>query len=159
MPTLKEMRGQLFLSQADLAKKAGISRDTVNQIENGKQKPSFLTIHKLAAALGVEPGEIEFQAVKEETPAQPPKAEVKKPEPEPAAEAESKEAQKITKTLTRKCQDCHERFTAEFEWLGQDGIPSHSIYWYAECPKCGAKNILERPNWAPSSTPGPEQED
>jgi len=130
---------------------------TINRLENDKQKPSFKTIRKLAAALGVEPGEIEFQAVKEETPAQPPKAEVKKPEPEPAAEAESKEAQKITKTLTRKCQDCHERFTAEFEWLGQDGIPSHSAFWYAECPKCGAKNILEKPTWVPSQPPEPGQ--
>lgn len=69
MPTLKELRGQQLLSQAELAKKAGISLDTVNQVENGRQKPSFLTICKLAAALGVEPGEIEFGAVKKPPPA------------------------------------------------------------------------------------------
>ena len=60
MATLKELRGKQLLTQDALAKKAGISRDTLNQIERGKQKPSFLTIRKLAKALGVEPGEIEF---------------------------------------------------------------------------------------------------
>jgi len=124
---------------------------TINRLENDKQKPSFKTIRKLAAALGVEPGEIEFQAVKEETPAQPPKAE---PEAKPEA-AENKEPKKITRVVTRKCEGCHERFTAEFVWRG----PVERAVWYAECPKCGQLNVLERPNWAPSSTPGPEQED
>jgi len=60
MPSLKELRGKHLLTQAELAKKAGISRDTLNQVERGRQKPSFLTLRKLAAALGVEPEEIEF---------------------------------------------------------------------------------------------------
>ena len=60
MIKLRELRLDKFLTQAELAKKAGISRDTVNQVENSRQKPSLLTIRKLAKVLGVEPGEIEF---------------------------------------------------------------------------------------------------
>jgi len=60
MPSLKELREKLFLTQAELGEKAGISLDSINRIETGKQKPRFMTIRKLAEALGVEPGDIEF---------------------------------------------------------------------------------------------------
>ena len=60
MGTLKELRLKLFVSQAELAEKAGIAAETVNRLERRKRKPSFITIRKLAKALGVEPGEIEF---------------------------------------------------------------------------------------------------
>ena len=60
MSTLKELRLKSFISQADLAEKAGIATETINRLERGKRKPSFRTIHKLAEALGVEPGEINF---------------------------------------------------------------------------------------------------
>jgi len=60
MGTLKELRLKLFVSQAELAKKAGIAAETVNRLERGKRKPSFITIRKLAKALEVEPGEIEY---------------------------------------------------------------------------------------------------
>lgn len=62
MPTLKELRGRQFLSQVDLAKKAGVTESTINRLEGSKQKPTFKTIRKLAKALGVEPGEIEFHS-------------------------------------------------------------------------------------------------
>jgi len=60
MTTLKDLRLKQFISQEDLAKKTGIAASTINRLENGKQKPTFKTIRKLAVALGVEPGEIEF---------------------------------------------------------------------------------------------------
>lgn len=57
---LKELRIKACLSQDDLGKLAGISAATVNRLERNKQKPNFVTIRKLAKALGIEPGEIEF---------------------------------------------------------------------------------------------------
>ncbi len=60
MGTLKELRINLFITQAELATKAGITTETVNRLERGNRKPSFKTIRKLAEALGVEPGDIEF---------------------------------------------------------------------------------------------------
>ena len=60
MSALRELREKSFLTQAELAKEAGIALVTLNRLENNKQKPSFKTIRKLAEALKVEPGEIEF---------------------------------------------------------------------------------------------------
>jgi len=60
MKKLRTLRAQLFLTQSELAEKAGVSHITVNRVETGKQNPSFKTIRKLAKALGVEPGEIKF---------------------------------------------------------------------------------------------------
>ena len=55
---LKELREGRFLSQRDLAEKAGVNAVTIARLEGGKQEPTFRTIRKLAAALGVEPGEL-----------------------------------------------------------------------------------------------------
>ena len=41
-----------------LADRAGLSRETILAIEQGKRKAQPATIHKLAAALGVEPREL-----------------------------------------------------------------------------------------------------
>ena len=60
MAELRKLRENLFLTQVELAEKAQISEITLNRLENKKQKPSFKTIRKLAKALGVEPGDIEF---------------------------------------------------------------------------------------------------
>ena len=57
---LKELRIKAVLSQEDLARLANISAATVNRLEQGKQRPNFVTIRKLAEALGVKPGDIEF---------------------------------------------------------------------------------------------------
>jgi len=57
---LKELRENAFLSQMEMAEKAGLSKRTVNRLERGLEKPRFRTIRKLAAALGVEPADIEF---------------------------------------------------------------------------------------------------
>ena len=60
MATLEELRKQQYLSQEDLAKKSEMTTGTINRLENGKQKPRFATIRKLAKALEVDPKEIEF---------------------------------------------------------------------------------------------------
>ena len=57
---LRDLRIKAVLSQEDLGKMASMSAATINRIELGRQKPRFVTIRKLAKALGVEPGEIEF---------------------------------------------------------------------------------------------------
>jgi len=59
MNKLKRLRGDKLLTQNQLAEKAGISRDTMNQVERGRQQPTYLTLCKLARALGVEPEELE----------------------------------------------------------------------------------------------------
>ena len=60
MATLKELGEKAVLSQRDLAEKSGISYATVCRIETSQQKPHFKTIRKLAKALGVAPGDIDF---------------------------------------------------------------------------------------------------
>jgi len=60
MPSLKDIREKKFLTQEELAQKAGLVVVTINRIEKGRQKPRFRTIRKLAEVLGVEPGDIEL---------------------------------------------------------------------------------------------------
>jgi putative transcriptional regulator len=50
--TLKEERERLGLTQAALAERIGVSRKTINTVENGVFVPSTLLALKLAAALG-----------------------------------------------------------------------------------------------------------
>ena len=50
---IKERRGELGLTQAELAEKVGVTRKTVNTVENGVFTPSALLAIKLAAALDV----------------------------------------------------------------------------------------------------------
>jgi putative transcriptional regulator len=50
--TLKEERERLGLTQAALAERVGVSRKTINTVENGVFVPSTLLALKLAAALG-----------------------------------------------------------------------------------------------------------
>jgi putative transcriptional regulator len=49
---LKEKRTALGLTQADLAERCGVTRKTVNTVENGVFVPSALLALKLARALG-----------------------------------------------------------------------------------------------------------
>lgn len=60
MKTLKELRLDRLITQTELAKLSNLSRAYISQIEKGQQKPSELTIRKLAKALDVKPEEIEF---------------------------------------------------------------------------------------------------
>ena len=55
---LKQLREERALSQRDLAKLSGVTFATISRLETGKHKPTFASIRKLAAALGVEPKEL-----------------------------------------------------------------------------------------------------
>ena len=55
---LKELREARFLTQRELAEKSGVGIATVARIEKGTHSPSFRTIKRLAAALGVEPSDL-----------------------------------------------------------------------------------------------------
>ena len=59
MATLLETRSKQLLSIRDLADKAGVAPGTIVRIEAGGAPPRFVTMRKIAAALGVEPGEID----------------------------------------------------------------------------------------------------
>jgi transcriptional regulator with XRE-family HTH domain len=52
---LRTERTRRFLTQAQLAQKAGISQKQLSKIENDDVEPRFSTILSLADALGVEP--------------------------------------------------------------------------------------------------------
>ncbi|MDD5095632.1 MAG: helix-turn-helix transcriptional regulator [Dehalococcoidia bacterium] len=60
MATLKELREENALSQADLAALAKVAKSTIVSIENKYHKPNFKTRRTLAEALKVKPREIEF---------------------------------------------------------------------------------------------------
>ena len=49
---LKEVRTAAGLTQAELAERAGVSRKTINTVENGVFTPSTLLALTLARALG-----------------------------------------------------------------------------------------------------------
>ena len=50
---LKDKRGELGLTQAELAEQVGVTRKTVNTVENGVFTPSATLAIKLAQALGL----------------------------------------------------------------------------------------------------------
>jgi putative transcriptional regulator len=50
--SLRGVREELGLTQAALAERVGVSRKTINTVENGVFVPSTLLALKLAAALG-----------------------------------------------------------------------------------------------------------
>ena len=50
---LKERRTELGLTQAELAEKVGVTRKTVNTVENGVFTPSATLAIKLAKTLGL----------------------------------------------------------------------------------------------------------
>lgn len=51
--SIKERRTELGFTQAELADTCGVSRKTVNTVENGVFTPSTLLALKLSQALGV----------------------------------------------------------------------------------------------------------
>jgi putative transcriptional regulator len=51
--SIKELRGELGLTQAELAEACGVTRKTVNTVENNVFTPSALLALKLARALNV----------------------------------------------------------------------------------------------------------
>ena len=51
------------MSQADLSRASGVTVSAICRLERGERLPRFVTIRKLAKALNVDPGEIEFKLV------------------------------------------------------------------------------------------------
>jgi transcriptional regulator with XRE-family HTH domain len=51
---LRELRTEAGLSQTELAEKAGLTKDGIAQLEQGRRSPSWDTVLALCAALGVE---------------------------------------------------------------------------------------------------------
>ena len=63
---LREARRRRFYSAADLAEKAGVSAATIYAIEAGRELPVLRTARLLAAALEVDPLQVdEFRAALE----------------------------------------------------------------------------------------------
>jgi transcriptional regulator with XRE-family HTH domain len=52
---VRELRNRRGLSQEALADKAGLDRTYISSCERGKRNVSLLTLHRIAAALEVEP--------------------------------------------------------------------------------------------------------
>jgi transcriptional regulator with XRE-family HTH domain len=50
---LEELRTSAGLSQYEVAKRAGLTRQTLSRLEMGDREPSFTTVRLLAYALGV----------------------------------------------------------------------------------------------------------
>jgi DNA-binding XRE family transcriptional regulator len=60
MPTIRELRKSNFLTQEEMAAKAGIARRTLSRVETGAECPSGPTIRKIAKAVRVRPQDIEL---------------------------------------------------------------------------------------------------
>lgn len=50
---LRDLRNRLNLRQEDLAEKAGVSRQTIISIENGRYNPSLELAYRLARVFGL----------------------------------------------------------------------------------------------------------
>lgn len=57
IPRLRTLRQGRVISQGELARKAGVSPTTVNNIEGGAEA-RYITVRKLAEALGLSPEEL-----------------------------------------------------------------------------------------------------
>ena len=55
---IRRLRDSRYLSQAELALKAGMSQTVLSRLENDQAVPIQRTVRKLAAALGADPHEI-----------------------------------------------------------------------------------------------------
>jgi transcriptional regulator with XRE-family HTH domain len=55
---LKALRIRRALTQEELARRAGLSKNAVNRLEVDKAEPRMSTLRKLAQALGVDPSEL-----------------------------------------------------------------------------------------------------
>ena len=55
---IKEFRAKYDMTQEDLAKKAGVRRETILFLEKGKYNPSLELAHKVAKALKTTIGEL-----------------------------------------------------------------------------------------------------
>ena len=55
---MRELRERRGMSQEQLAQRCGLHRTYVGGIERGERNPSLINIGRIAAALGVEVGEL-----------------------------------------------------------------------------------------------------
>ena len=55
---MRAARHRRFMTQAELADKAGMTESTINRLEQGVQAPRISTVRKLAKALDVKPEEL-----------------------------------------------------------------------------------------------------
>ncbi|WP_409199581.1 helix-turn-helix transcriptional regulator [Methanobrevibacter sp. DSM 116169] len=51
---VKEFRQKLNMTQKELGDKAGVARQTINSLENGKYNPSLILAYKITILLGLE---------------------------------------------------------------------------------------------------------
>ena len=56
--SVRRLRIEKFMSQADLSKVAGVSPAHLGRIERNEHDPHLSTIRKIAEALGVDPSEL-----------------------------------------------------------------------------------------------------
>ena len=55
---VRQLREERFLSMAELAERAGVSKNTLFRVETGNYSAIPRTVRKIAEALGVEPGKL-----------------------------------------------------------------------------------------------------
>jgi putative transcriptional regulator len=55
---IRVLRAERRWSQAELAKRLGVSRQTVNAVENGKYDPSLPLAFRIGAVFGLEVGDV-----------------------------------------------------------------------------------------------------
>lgn len=59
---IKKYRKDAKLSQIDLAKKAGLQQSHISRLEQGMHSPSFVTLQKIADALGIDVSKLDPSA-------------------------------------------------------------------------------------------------
>jgi ribosome-binding protein aMBF1 (putative translation factor) len=59
---IRHCREQVGLTQAQLAEKAGLRQSHISRLEKGHHSPSFLTLEKLSAALGISVSDLDPSA-------------------------------------------------------------------------------------------------
>ena len=55
---IEELRGKSGIRQEELAKKMGVSRQTISSLENGKYNPSICLAHNIASFFGLKIEEV-----------------------------------------------------------------------------------------------------
>ena len=55
---LKRLRARKYLTQRQLAQKAGVSPDTIAKLETDRTEPRYITLYRLAEALECTPDDI-----------------------------------------------------------------------------------------------------
>jgi DNA-binding XRE family transcriptional regulator len=56
---IRKRRGELLMTQAELAAKAGIPQSHISRLEDGQHAPTAKTIERLAQALQIEPSKLD----------------------------------------------------------------------------------------------------